>query len=447
MCDAAEVAPRLPLPSLVHRLRTAHPLGPSMRRKMGELERVTPEQMREFQDRRLRRMVAWAARTSPFYRSWFAQNDITPRDIRTQDDLGLLPIIDRQQLTAEPERFCSYPTKLMWEARSSGTSGHIVTVYRTPGASAYELNALQRQWAWFGVGRDARRVALRSTGGGLEGGDSPLAVSVPGAHQLQISGYALASADQDRLLEAIREFGPNALEGWPSNLTSLAKILDSRGETLPVRAVITSSEVMTSHQVETLERVFEAPVVDHYGQTERVTLAGNCEAGGYHLFSDYAITELLPVPGRADTWELVGTPLHNWGFPLLRYRTGDTVGVAPAAACSCGRVFPLLGTIDGRVEDAFTSLDGRSLPLPHTVVKDVVGLEEIQIAQRAPGFFEVRMVPTASTDLAVIESRVRRNVDHYFGHGQELTFIVMDRIPRPPSGKLKTAVIEAGGDA
>ena len=115
---------------------------------------------------------------------------------------------------------------------------------------------------------------------------------------------------------------------------------------------------MTSQQIQTLQRVFDAPVVDHYGQTERVTLAGSCEAGGYHLFSDYAITELLPVPGKDDQWEIVGTPLHNWGFPLLRYRTGDTVGPAPAGPCPCGRSFPLLGPIGGRAEDAFTSRDG-----------------------------------------------------------------------------------------
>ncbi len=437
------MAPRIPLPSLMHRLRTAHPLAPSMRRDLTEFDRAGHDELRTFQNRRLRRMVTWAARTSPFYRSWFADNDISPNEVRTQDDLRLLPLIDRTQLTASPERFCSYPRKLMWEARSSGTSGQVVTVFRTPGSSAYELCALQRQWGWFGLDREARRVVIRAAGGGLDE-DEPqtLATVVPGAKQLLVSGYALGRADPGRLIGTVREFGPDALEGWPSSLATFASILDRRGETLPLQAVITSSEVMTSQQVQTLQRVFDAPVVDHYGQTERVSLAGSCEAGGYHQFPDYGITELLPVPGKDEQWEIVGTPLHNWGFPLLRYRTGDTVGPAPEGPCPCGRSFPLMGSIGGRAEDFFTAIDGTPIPLPATAIDDVVGLEEVQIVQRAPGRFEVLMVPRPATDVLAVETQVRRNVDRYFGRGQSVRFVVVEHIPRPPSGKLKPAVID-----
>lgn len=440
------MAPRVPLPSLMHRLRTAHPLAPAMRRSMVSLERARPEEVRAWQDQRLRRMVAWAARTSPFYRSWFAQSEVSPDDIRTQDDLPLLPLLDRRDLTADPERFCSYPRRLMWPARSSGTSGQVVTVYRTPGASTYEINALQRQWAWFGLQRDARRVVMRAAGAGL-GDDDPdeVATPVPGARQLLVSGYVAASADPERVLRAVRQFRPDAMEGWPSSLSTLASLLDDRGESLPVRAVITSSEMMTTSQVATLERVFRAPVVDHYGQTERVALAGSCEAGGYHLFPDYSVTELLPVPGLPDQSEIVGTPLHNWGFPLLRYRTGDTVGPTPAGRCGCGRSFPRLGTIGGRAEDSFTTASGRVLPLPGTVVDDVQGLDEVQIAQRAPGVFEIRMVPRPGTDVAAVQAELRANVDRYFGRGQEVGFVVTQRIPRSASGKLRPAILDPFG--
>ena len=205
-------------------------------------------------------------------------------------------------------------------------------------------------------------------------------------------------------------------------------------------AVITSSEVITAEQVRLMREVFGGPVVDHYGQTERVAMAGSCEAGGYHQFPDYGIIELLPVPGRSDSWEIVGTPLHNWGFPLLRYRTGDEVGPAPAGPCPCGRAFPLLGRIDGRVEDTFTAADGRPLPLPGTVVDDLEGLREVQVAQLAPGRFEFRLVPANGSDLTATEAQARQNVDKYFGPGQTVTFRVLDHIPREPSGKLKPTI-------
>ncbi|WP_211435735.1 phenylacetate--CoA ligase family protein [Trujillonella endophytica] len=403
------------------------------------MQRASAEEITAYQERRLRALLWWAARRSPFYQEWFASSGMDPASIRTLADLPRLPLLERHHLMHEPDRFRAYPRRLMWSAHSSGTSGRVVTVYRTPGSSAFELAALQRQWGWFGIPHRPRSLLLRShdpdphrTGA--------LTRQVPGARQLVVSSYRLDPGRLPDLLEEIREFDPQVVEGWPSSITLLAGLLRDAGQELPVTAVITSSEVMTTRQTALMRAVFGGPVVDHYGQTERVSMAGSCEAGGYHQFPDYGITELLPVPGRTDTWEIVGTPLHNWGFPLFRYRTGDEVGPAPADPCPCGRTFPLLGHIDGRVEDTFTATDGRPLPLPHTVIKNLIGLREVQIAQLAPGRFEFRLVPTDTTDLTAVQEQARKNVDTYFGPGQTVTFQILDHIPREPSGKLRAAV-------
>jgi phenylacetate-CoA ligase len=403
------------------------------------MERASAGDVVAYQERRLRALVRLAAGRSPFYREWFAASGVDPASIRTLADLGRLPLLERTHLVHEPDRFLVYPRRLTWPAHSSGTSGRVVTVYRTAGSSAFELSTLQRQWSWFGVPHRPRSLLLRSNDPDPHR-TGVLTRQVPGARQLVVSSYRL---DRDRLpglLQEIRAFDPQVVEGWPSSITLLAGLLRDTGQKLPVTAVITSSEVITAEQVRLMQEVFGGPVVDHYGQTERVAMAGSCEAGGYHQFPDYGITELLPVPGRSDSWEIVGTPLHNWGFPLLRYRTGDEVGPAPAGPCPCGRAFPLLGRVDGRVEDTFTAADGRPLPLPHTVVKNLVGLREVQIAQLAPGRFEFRLVPANGSDLTVTEAQARQNVDKYFGPGQTVTFRVLDHIPREPSGKLKAAI-------
>ena len=161
------------------------------------------------------------------------------------------------------------------------------------------------------------------------------------------------------------------------------------------------------------------------------------------MFPDYGIVELLPVAGVADRWEIVGTPLHNWGFPLLRYRTGDEVGAPDRDSCPCGRGFALVGAIDGRSEDSFVATDGRPLPLPSTVLDDLTGLRESQIAQLAPGRFEVRIVPGLGYQAERTAAQLRHNVDQLFGPGQQLTIKTFSTaIPRPPSGKLKPSVVE-----
>ncbi len=438
-CNTPPVAPPGRFSSLQHRVRHAFPLRAAMRASLRRMERAPAERIVAYQERRLRALVRWAARRSPFYREWFTDSGTDPRSIRTLADLARLPLLDRGHLVHDPDRFLVYPRALTWAAHSSGTSGQVVTAHRTPGSSAFELSVLQRQWSWFGVPPRPRSLLLRSNDPDPHR-TGALTRVVPGAGQLVVSSFRLDRERLPRLLKEVRAFDPEVVEGWPSAITVLAGLLADRGERLPVTAVITSSAGITASQLELMAEVFGGPVIDHYGQTERVSMAGGCEAGGYHQFPDYGITELLPVPGRTDSFEIVGTPLHNWGFPLFRYRTGDKVGPAPPGPCPCGRAFPLLGRIDGRVEDTFTAADGRVLPLPAQVVDDLVGLREVQVAQLAPGHFEFRLVPTPDTDLDATRSQACTNVDHYFGPGQTVTFRVLDSIPRQPSGKLKPAI-------
>ena len=231
------------------------------------------------------------------------------------------------------------------------------------------------------------------------------------------------------------------IEGWPSSLTLLAALLRDAGEIMPMRGIITSSEVMTEAQRALMQDVFRGPVIDHYAQTERVCMAGNCEVGSYHVFPDYGLVELIPVADHPGSVEVVGTPLHNWGFPLFRYRTGDHVRVDAATACPCGRPFPVLGSIDGRIEETFTAADGRPIPLPHCLIKNLTGMRETQVVQHGPGDFEIRMVPGVGFDRRAVEELARQNVDQLVGPGQQLSFQIVDRIPRTAAGKLKAAAL------
>ena len=291
------MAPPGGLQSAKHRIRRMHPAGPLIRRSVAVMDRASADQIRRSQERRLRMLVRLVARKSPFYRRWFAESGVDPASIRGLDDLPRLPLVTRADLFHAPADFAVYPTRLMWPSRSSGTSGRPITVYRTPGSSAYELAALQRQWSWFGLPRDARRVVLR---GSDFAADHPGMVTeeIAGNHQLTVSSFHLTPEYLPEILRAVRAFRPHAVEGWPSSIALLAARIRDTGGRLPVQAVITSSELMSPGQQDLMRSVFEGPIVDHYGQTERVALAGTCEAGSYHVFPDYGIVELLPVAGR-----------------------------------------------------------------------------------------------------------------------------------------------------
>lgn len=253
-----------------------------MRRSLATMDQASADRIRRYQERRLRLLVRLVAARSPFYRRWFAEAGVDPASIRTLEDLPRLPLLDRQAVMDAPADFAVQPLRLMWPSSSSGTSGRPVTVYRTAGSSAFEQAALQRQWGWFGLPRDARRVVLRGSSIAVDRG--VLTHEIPGDHQLLVSSFHLTPDALPEILRTIRAYRPDAVEGWTSSLTLLAARIRDAGERLPVQAVITSSETISTRQRELMGSVFEAPIVDHYGQTERVAMAGTCEALGYHVF-------------------------------------------------------------------------------------------------------------------------------------------------------------------
>jgi phenylacetate-CoA ligase len=99
--------------------------------------------------------------------------------------------------------------------------------------------------------------------------------------------------------------------------------------------------------------------VDIYGLSEVMGpgVAMECREGkgGLHLFSDHFLPEIVdpstgaPLP-PGEQGELVLTTLTKQAQPVLRYRTGDLTRLV-TEECPCGRTFPRMARLTGRVDD------------------------------------------------------------------------------------------------
>ena len=323
--------------SVQHRLRRSNPMIAVMRASLARTERMGADELRGYQERRLRALVPRPRRRSPFYRDWFAGSGVDPAlDPDARPTWAGCPCWSATTWPERPDRFLVYPRRRLDGALQRHLR-HVVTVYRTAGSSVFELSALQRQWSWFGCRPAAQRGAARPTSPAPTGGGRPEQRPAPAAGGLQLPA---PNRELPGLLAGDPGFGPRWWRAGPPASRCWPRCCVTRGETAAGRGGDHLLGGDDRRAGPLMREVFGGPVMDHYGQTERVAMAGGCEAGGYHLFPDYGITELLPVPGRSDSWEIVGTPLHNWGFPLFRYRTGDEVGPAPAGPAPAGGRFP-----------------------------------------------------------------------------------------------------------
>src|SRR5947209_5098021 len=81
--------------------------------------------VREYQLRRLRRLVAFAGARVPLYREAFRRAGVSAADLRSLDDLRHFPILTREQVVAAyPDGILSRPPQPSDVVfRTSGTSG------------------------------------------------------------------------------------------------------------------------------------------------------------------------------------------------------------------------------------------------------------------------------------------------------------------------------------
>jgi phenylacetate-CoA ligase len=263
---------------------------------------------------------------------------------------------------------------------------------------------------------------------------------------LMLSSFHLSESTAPAYLDSLARFDPVVIQAYPSSIGFLATWMLSagvryRGRSL--RGIVASSETLSEIRRREIESAFGCSVFNWYGQFERVAAIGTCEQGRYHLMSDYSYVEMLPA--EDGLFELVGTGFNNLSMPLIRYRCADLVRPAPLSErCSCGRSFPLIEQINGRVDDSVKLPDGRSIGRLHHIFNDVEGVLEAQIRQDHLDAVTFLIVPSATFNARTREA-LQNNARHRLGDEIALEIRLVDAIPRTKNGKFKAVVCNVGG--
>jgi len=455
----AEV-PRLPRDNPLHRLYWRLPPPWRNRGAFAETwrfitrsERWSRDRMESHVEARLVAMVRHAAEHCPFYRRRFGEIGMEPGDFRSRADLARLPFVGRDDLRDRCEEFIPDGADRgeLEYASTGGSSGIPVGFYRHRRRSRGVENAfITRYRTWSGTDDATRAVTcaggLRDDGGGrlLWGVDRR-------RNTLALSSDDLTRENAAWMFPLVRAYKPETLRGYPSALATLASLLAERGETLPVRVLYSNSETLYEAQRRRIEEVFGAPVFDHYGHSERVVLAGQCERReGYHVFSEYGILELIdgegrPIAEEGAAGEVVGTTLLHDHFPLIRYRTGDRA-VFTARECSCGRPFPLILRPDGRLQELLVAADGRRISMTSVNRHDDLfrAVDQFQFHQSEPGRATLRVVPGPRFDEDEA-ARILAALRGHVGDGMRLDLERVERIEKTRIGKHRFLIQEIEG--
>lgn len=388
-------------------------------------ERKSRDQLLEEQGAAIRRLLRYAKRHVPYYRR-----------LDLPEDPAAWPVLDKQTVVSQPEKFLSDACRSdrLLAFKTSGTTGTPLTVYVSPDDHQVEMAFRWRHKAWGGV-------PFLSKGAYLSGHpvvpagqqNPPFWRHDPCEQRLFCSSYHFTARNLPFYVDALAEYAPEFVHGYPSSLAVLARyMLRAAQRHVRPRALFTASETLLDCQRMDIEQAFGAKVYNWYGNTELTCNIVECAAGRLHYRTDYGHLEIL------SDGTMIATGLNNAAMPLIRYRIGD-VAWFHEGTCPCGCAFPLIERVEGRVEDYIRTPDGRLVGRLDHLFKDARHVREAQLEQREADEVIVRIVRAegyARAEERVILAEARRRL----GDEIRIRFEYVADIPRTARGKFRFVI-------
>jgi phenylacetate-CoA ligase len=435
------------LPEAIYRsavtLRGEHTMFPQIK-QLAALQWEDHAKVDARQKEKLSAVLTYAYTHSTFYREkWKALSGVSAAD--SEAVLATLPLVSKADLQRSFADFVAHPhVHRVSRKTTGGSTGEPITLLKDRRATAAERAAMWVAYGWHGIQIGDRAARFWGTATNHQRRiKAELSDFV--MNRVRFSAFAFSDTDLATYWERCLADRPVYFHGYVSMLAQFARFVRAEGldgRALRLNAIIATSEVLTEQQRAEIESAFAAPVRGEYGAGEIGSIAFECEAARYHIFTDNVFVEILrPDGSRAatgETGEIVVTDLNNRALPLVRYRIGDNGVLGPP--CSCGRSFPVLERIWGRAYDFVEDGEGKRLHgeffmyFFEDLQKAGVPIRQFQVTQIAPR--ELRVAVVTDHSFPAIRSKIESRLANLI-KGVSVRADRVDVIERAPSGKMQ----------
>jgi phenylacetate-CoA ligase len=384
----------------------------------------------------------------PHYRKIMQQAAVDPASLLRERCLAKLPILDRSTITQQINQLRAKNIRADRFVPNStgGSTGEPLRFFDDRAMAGSSDAAVWRSHRWYGVDVGDRCSYLWGSNFDLsrfQGFTGRLRSRLLNLQMLP--AWELSEATASGYWKQVWDFKPRLLLGYAGAVYEWARLLGTGLEPVPgLCAVLVSAETLYDEWRTLIESCFKVPVYNRYGGRDIHFVAQECPSRkGLHINVENVFVEIIrdgqPIsPGELG--EIVVTRLDNFAMPFIRYRSGD-LGVMGASSCDCGRSLPLLQKIEGRVQDAILTADGRILSglfFAH-MMKDCPDVKEFQVHQLVMDQLRILIVLREERPF-LSRARIERIIRQYMGNSMKIIFEIRDSIPLTRNGKRRVTV-------
>lgn len=424
--------------------------GPRHAEVLKELERsqwASPEAVDTAVRQRLGATLRSAVRDVP----WYADQDWPLAGRVEPETLLRLPILAKRQVQDHANAFLSrrLSSRPLESVYTGGTTGRPLRILATAETLQTNYAFFMRFRGWAGARGKARTATFAGRTVVPFSSGPPFWRRNRARNTWLFSSYHISPATVHHYVRGLTECAPEIIDTYPSSIEPIARyMLEHDVDTVRPKAVITSSETLLPRTREVIEAAFGCRVFDHYGSAEMAAFITQCEDARYHVNPEFGIVEILqdglPVP-PGETGEIVATGFINPAMPLIRYATGDLASFSADPECACGRAFPVVDRIEGRMDDVILTPDGRRIGRLDPIFKSMRGIHEARIVQEQAELLTLEYVPSSrfvESDLEPLLTALRARV----GDEMIIRTRALDILERTVRGKLRMVVSRIAGD-
>jgi phenylacetate-CoA ligase len=408
--------------------------------------RATRDEILAFQNQQLRKLVAHAYQNVVYYRRLFDRVGVKPQDIRSVADLSILPVTSKQDLQGLPAE----------EVLARGVDPERLIVHRTGGSSG-EPFIVRRTWIEERLLNTLRRRALHYWGMRMRDKrvsiwltrephprDNRVLDRITQAAGLYRWAQVSCLLPPEDIVRALQRLQPNVVSGYAAVLARISEVVgEADGRPIRPRFIISGSEVLTPRMRWQISEAFAAPLFEVYNCHEFHYIGWECKKSGeYHVCDDGVILEVLENGRQVETGErgeVIGTALHSFAMPLIRYRLGDIV-TKGVQSCPCGEPFSTIRAVQGRMLDYFALPGGRVMH-PYEVLivlraKAFMWIRRYQVVQERENRVVLRAVPSVPPSPEQIAT-VHESLAALLGPGVDLRIDLVSDLEPDVSGKFR----------
>ena len=256
------------------------------------------------------------------------------------------------------------------------------------------------------------------------------------------STFHITEANFNVYWDALCNFTPEYIVGFPSSIYEICLMAQSKELKLNKKVTVffpTAETVLPNHR-QVISSVLGCKLIDQYASSEGAPFILECKSGRLHIHPLTGIFEVVDESMQPATeGEILVTSFTTDGTPLIRYRVGDRIKLAPDSNnCECGSHFPIVESIEGRSTDYILSPTHGKVNLGNisNATKDVQGIIKFQVIQHKLEEVKVLVIATEQYNQSE-EDKFINALAQRFGEEVYINHNVVSSILNEKSGKFR----------